>query len=92
MRLHEWEKQPKKIGEAIVLMANVAAWLHLRGVGWLGSAPVEQLSAFGRETSWRDPLLQLARDAAERTQQQYREFSKAYDEGYFSEQTPAPAL
>src|SRR5665213_199074 len=84
VRLHEWEKQPKKIGEAIVLMANVAAWLHLRGVGWLGSAPVEQLSAFGRETSWRDPLLQLARDAAERTQQQYREFSKAYDEGYLS--------
>ncbi|MEO6865210.1 MAG: DUF2252 family protein [Gemmatimonadaceae bacterium] len=83
--LHDWEKQPKKVGEAIVLMANVAAWLHLRGSGWLGSAPIEQLSAFGHETSWREPLLQLARIAAERTQQQYREFSKAYDDGYFKE-------
>ena len=72
------------IGEAIVLMASVAAWLHLRGGGWLGSAPIEQLSAFGRETSWRDPLIELARDAAERTQQQYREFSKGYDDGYFN--------
>lgn len=83
VRLHDWEKQPKKIGEAIVLMASVAAWLHLRGGGWLGSAPIEQLSAFGRETSWREPLIELARDATERTQQQYREFSKAYDDGYF---------
>lgn len=86
VRLHDWEKQPKKVGEAIILMANVAAWLHLRGGGWLGSAPIEQLSAFARETSWREPLLQLARDAAQRTQQQYREFSKAYDDGYFTEQ------
>ncbi|HEY8308941.1 MAG TPA: DUF2252 family protein, partial [Gemmatimonadaceae bacterium] len=83
IRLHDWEKQPKKIGEAIVLMAAVAAWMHMRGGGWLGSAPIEQLAAFGRETSWREPLLQLARDAASRTQQQYLEFSKAYDDGYF---------
>lgn len=89
VRLHDWEKQPKKIGEAIVLMATVAAWLHLRGGGWLGSAPIEQLSAFGRETSWREPLLELARDAATRTQQQYVEFSRAYDDGYFNAQTPA---
>src|SRR6185312_4079141 len=87
VRLHEWARQPKKIGEAIVLMASVAAWLHLRGGGWLGSAPIEQLSAFGRETSWRGALVQLARDAAERTERQYAEFCEAYDDGYFSEQT-----
>jgi len=85
VRLHDWEKQPKKVGEAIVLMASVAAWLHLRGGGWLGSAPIEQLSAFGRETSWRDALLELAREAAERTGHQYAEFCKAYDDGYFNE-------
>jgi uncharacterized protein (DUF2252 family) len=90
VRLHDWEKQPKKIGEAIVRMAGVAAWLHLRGGGWLGSAPIEQLSGFGHETSWRDPLLQLARDAAERTQEQYREFSRAYDNGHFDEPAPQP--
>ncbi|HEY5087076.1 MAG TPA: DUF2252 family protein, partial [Gemmatimonadaceae bacterium] len=88
VRLHDWEKQPKKIGEAVVLMAAVAAWLHLRGGGWLGSAPVEQLAGFGRETSWRDSLMQLARDAAERTEQQYRDFSTAYDDGYFSAELP----
>lgn len=89
IRLHDWEKQPKKIGEAIVLMASVAAWMHLRGAGWLGSAPIEQLSAFGHETSWREPIMQLARDGAERTQQQYREFVRAFDEGYFEQQLPA---
>jgi uncharacterized protein (DUF2252 family) len=90
VRLRDWEKQPKKIGEAIVTMATVSAWLHLRGAGWLGSAPIEQLTAFGLETAWRDPLMQLARDAAARTQQQFREFSKAYDGGYFDEQPASP--
>jgi uncharacterized protein (DUF2252 family) len=90
VRLHDWEKQPKKIGEAIVLMASVTAWMHLRGCGWLGSAPIEQLSAFGHETGWQEPLMQLAREAADRTQQQYREFSEAYDGGYFRDQAPAP--
>lgn len=83
MHLRDWEKQPKKIAEAIVLMASVAAWMHLRGGGWLGSAPVEQLAAFGDETSWREPVLQFARDAADRTRQQYREFVAAYADGYF---------
>ncbi|MDQ2889465.1 MAG: DUF2252 domain-containing protein [Gemmatimonadota bacterium] len=85
VRLQAWEKQPKKIAEAIILMANVAAWLHLRGGGWLGSAPIEQLSAFGRETSWRAQVLLLARGAAERTAQQYHEFCYAYDAGFYKE-------
>ncbi len=89
VRLHDWEKQPKKVGEAIVLMASVAAWLHLRGGGWLGSAPVEQLSEFGRERTWREPLVQLSREAATRTQQQYQEFSKAYDDGCFNDERAA---
>jgi uncharacterized protein (DUF2252 family) len=88
VRLRDWEKQPKKIGEAIAVMAAVVAWLHLRGGGWLGSAPIEQLSAFGHELSWRDPLMQLARDAAERTREQYGEFVTAYDDGYFGERVP----
>lgn len=83
MRLRDWERQPKKVAEAIVLMASVAAWLHLRGGGWLGSAPIEQLSAFGSETAWRTDLMQLAFDAAERTGRQYREFSMAFDDGCF---------
>nr|MDQ2668779.1 DUF2252 domain-containing protein [Gemmatimonadota bacterium] len=90
VRLQAWEKQPRKIGEAIILMASVAAWLHLRGAGWLGSAPIEQLSAFGRETSWRALVLDLARDAAVRTAQQYAEFSNAYDAGFFKEPEAPP--
>jgi uncharacterized protein (DUF2252 family) len=90
VRLRDWEKQPKKIGEAVVLMASVAAWMHLRGGGWLGSAPVEQLSAFGQETAWRDTVLELAREASERTRGQYLEFAKAYDSGYFTDQMSVP--
>lgn len=90
VRLHDWAKQPKKIGEAIVLMASVAAWLHLRGGGWLGSAPIEQLSAFGQETSWRDDVLDLARDAADRTLLQYAQFCNGFDEGYLDQPGTAP--
>src|SRR5665213_393 len=89
VRLHDWEKQPKKIAEAIVLMASVAAWMHLRGGGWLSSAPTEQLSAFGRESAWREPILELARRAADNTLRQYRDFVQAYDGGYFSDQSSA---
>ncbi len=89
VRLHDWAKQPKKVGEAIVLMASVAAWMHLRGCGWMGSAPVEQLSAFGCETSWRDALITLARDAVDRTERQYLTFCQAYDDGYFNERRTA---
>ncbi len=49
VRLRDWEKQPKKLAEAIVAMAGVAAWMHLRGGAWRGSAPVEHLSAFARD-------------------------------------------
>ncbi|MEO7216724.1 MAG: DUF2252 family protein [Gemmatimonadaceae bacterium] len=90
VRLHDWEKQPKKIGEAIVVMASVAAWMHLRGGGWLGSAPIEQLSAFGQETGWRETVIQLAAEAAERTRMQYVEFATAFDDGYFRDQMPRP--
>lgn len=90
VRLHDWAKQPKKIGEAVVLMASVAAWLHLRGGGWLGSAPIEQLAAFGRETSWRESVVELARDASARTFQQYSEYCSGYDQGYFAQKPPAP--
>jgi uncharacterized protein (DUF2252 family) len=90
VRLRDWEKQPKKIAEAIVVMASVTAWMHLRGGGWLGSAPIEQLAAFGNETEWRGPVMQLAIDAADRTHAQYKEFCSAYDEGYFTDQVRAP--
>jgi len=89
VRLHDWEKQPKKVSEAIVLMASVAAWMHLRGGGWLSSAPTEQLSAFGRESSWRDPILELARSAADDTLRQYSVFAQAYDDGYFGDLSSA---
>ena len=89
VRLHDWEKQPKKIAEAMVVMASVAAWMHLRGGGWLGSAPIEQLAAFGQETAWRETVTQLAAESSERTRTQYLEFAKAYDDGYFRDQLPA---
>lgn len=81
VRLRDWERQPKKLGEAIVVMGAVAAWMHLRAAAWRGSATVEALSAFAHDVSWRDEIAAIAREAAERTLQQYGEFARAYDAG-----------
>jgi uncharacterized protein (DUF2252 family) len=75
--LRDWARQPKKLAEAIVVMAAVAAWMHLRGAAWRGSATVEALVAFARDTSWRAAIAATARDAAQRTVAQYREFVDA---------------
>lgn len=83
VRLKDWEKQPKKLGEAMITMAAVAAWMHLRGCAWRGSASIEQLGQFARAGEWSEPLLASARDAALRVQRQYLEFVDASERGYF---------
>lgn len=84
VRMKDWERQPKKVGEAVATIAGVAAWMHLRGGAWRGSAAVEELAAFAVDTAWRNELLSVSRDAASRLMLQFTEFGVAYDAGFFA--------
>lgn len=79
VRLHGWEKHPKKLGDAIITMAAVSAWMHLRGCAWRGSASIDDLAEFAREDHWAPAMMQCVQDAARRTEQQFQQFVRADD-------------
>lgn len=81
LSLRDWDRQPRKLAEAIVTLASVAAWMHLRAGAWRESSPVDALATFGAEREWRGVLLDAAREAAARTLRQYQTFCAAYDRG-----------
>lgn len=81
LRLRDWARQPRKLAEALVTLAAVAAWMHLRASAWRESAPVDALAAFAAGREWRITLLDAARDAAARTLEHYQAFCAAYDRG-----------
>lgn len=83
LRLRDWQCQPKKLAEAVVTLAAVAAWMHLRASAWRDSSPVDALATFAAGREWRGALLDAARDAAARTLRQYQAFCAAYDRGEF---------
>lgn len=84
LRLRDWAHQPRKLGDAIVTLGSVAAWMHLRAAAWRESAAVDVLAAYAGERAWRVALLDTARDAAARTVSQYDAFCAAYDRGDFA--------
>lgn len=81
LRLRDWAHQPRKLAEAVVTLASVAAWMHLRAGAWRESAPVDALAAFAAEPQWRGALVDAARDAAARTLKHYQAFCAAVDRG-----------
>ncbi len=91
VRLHDWEKHPRKLGDAILTMAAVSAWMHLRSGAWRGSASIDELTAFGHSADWAPALEECAQDAALETERQFQEFARAYDSGALNDATAGPA-
>lgn len=81
VRLRDWEKHPKKLGDAIITMAVVCAWMHLRGAAWRGSASVDEIVAFAHDDRWPSSLMHCAQSASARTELQFQQFARAYDNG-----------
>lgn len=81
VHLRDWERHPRKLGDAVITMAAVSAWMHLRGCAWRGAASIDELAAFAREDDWAPAMMQCAQDAARSTGQQYMQFVSAYDNG-----------
>lgn len=55
-------------------MAAITASAQLRSSGWQGSATIDQLSAFGEDTTWQQPVIEYAGKYAKQVKAYYKEF------------------
>ena len=62
-------------------LACIAAWSHLRGVGWHGGPTADACMAFGSDRRWRSAILDYAYAYATVVNRDYEAFCEAYDGG-----------
>lgn len=60
LHLRHWNGKLARLHKVVHAMAELVAWQHIRTGGWQGSAIADQWQAFGRQTAWRQPLLEYA--------------------------------
>ena len=81
LALAQWQEKPKRITQAVIGMAHVAAWAHLRGCGHYGASSAESLQAYVATRRWHKAVERLALEAARRTQKAWRVYAEDYDSG-----------
>jgi uncharacterized protein (DUF2252 family) len=81
LALAEWRQRPRRITQAIVGMAHVTAWAHLRSCGHCGASSAESLQAYVAKLRWRSAAQKLAVLSAKRLHQAWQVYSKDYDSG-----------
>lgn len=82
--LAELSGKVKKLENLVHNMARLCAWGHLRSGGRQGSAIADDLIAFGIDYStWRDQLIDYARQYARQVKTDYATYCIAYDADYF---------
>jgi len=75
----------KKLENLVGSLGRLCAWGHLRSSGRQGSAIADELIAFGLDYStWRDQLIDYARQYARQVKTDYAAYCSAYDGGYFN--------
>jgi len=74
----------KKLNEVITVMANLTAWGHLRAGGRQGSSITDELIAFSKQSVWKKQVVEYAASYHLKVKEDYKEYCKAYDAGYFS--------
>jgi len=83
MRLAVYDGKWKKLNEVICTMARIAAWGHIRSGGRQGSSIADEFIDFSKQPLWKKQLLDFASTYKDKVQQDYENYCKAYDEGYF---------
>ncbi|GAB3770342.1 DUF2252 domain-containing protein [Spirosoma horti] len=75
----------KKLENLVGSLGRLCAWGHLRSSGRQGSAIADELIAFGLDyNTWRDQLIEYARQYARQVKTDYAAYCSAYDDGYFN--------
>lgn len=74
----------KKLTQLLEPMAQTLAWGQLRSGGRQGSSIADTLIEFGKnKNDWEKNVLDFAKDYSEKVKADYKEYVKAYNQGYF---------
>ena len=74
----------KKLTQLLEPMAQTLAWGQLRSGGRQGSSIADTLIEFGKnKNDWEDKVLDFAKEYSEKVKADYKEYVKAYNQGYF---------
>lgn len=68
---------------ATTAMAQIVAWAQLRSGGRNGSAIADELIAFGSDSKWRKPLLEVAERCSAQVEEDWRAYARAFDDNVF---------
>ena len=70
----------RSLDNVIRTMAEVIAWMHLRGSSRFGAEAVEKLAAYANTSDWQDMLQTVSRESATLVFTQWQEFAADYEE------------
>jgi len=60
LHLRHWNGKISRLQKVVHSMGELVAWQHIRTGGWQGSAIADEWQQYGRQTAWRQPLLEYA--------------------------------
>ena len=81
IRLSAFLDRPAVLQQILTTEGSVMAWAQLRSSGRQGSSNADGLIAFGADTTWHEPLIELANQYAKRITREQKEFRKATSSG-----------
>jgi len=78
--LSAWNKRLRRLQGVMKVMGEILAWGQLRSGGRDGSAIADELIAYGKDASWRKPLLDAAERCSRQVEEDWRTYVEQYDE------------
>ncbi len=73
-----------KLEPILKTMAEITAWDQLRSSGRQGSAAADELIDFAHSAAWKKELNNYCRYYTEQVKEDFKQFSKSYDDGFFN--------
>lgn len=81
--LENWNGKLPRLESVVRNMAELVAWAHFRSSGRQKSAIADDLIAFGDNTKWQLPLIELATQCEAQVVSDWKAYCAAFDQGAF---------
>ncbi|MFP3551424.1 DUF2252 domain-containing protein [Paraburkholderia sp. SIMBA_049] len=81
--LDNWNGKLPRLESVVRNMAELVAWAHFRSSGRQTSAIADDLIAFGEDSKWQLPLIELATQCEAQVVSDWKAYCEAFDRGAF---------